>query len=74
MSDLIPLTDAELDLVSGGLVVQANISTITQTATATNKGGVAAAAGAGGTAIAIGAAASNTALVEQLNLVSFRRS
>ena len=73
MSDLVQLTDAELDLVSGGLLLQLNISTIAQTAVATNTGGIAATAGAGGTAIAIGAAASNTALVAQENLVSFRR-
>ena len=73
MSDLVQLTDAELDLVSGGLLLQLNISTIAQTAVATNTGGIAATAGSGGTAIAIGAAASNTALVEQANLVSFRR-
>ena len=72
MSDLVPLTDAEVDLVSGGLLLQLNISTIAQTAVATNTGGIGATAGAGGTAIAVGAAASNTALVEQLNLVSFR--
>ena len=72
MSDLIQLTDAELDLVSGGLLLQLNISTIAQTAVATNTGGIGATAGAGGTAIAVGAAASNTALVGQENLVSFR--
>ncbi len=74
MSDLVPLTDAEVDLVSGGLLLQLNISTIAQTAVATNTGGVAATAGTGmgSTAIAVGAAASNTALVEQLSLVSFR--
>ena len=73
MSDIIELTDAELGLVSGGLVVQANISTITQTATATNSGAVSASAtGSGSTAIAIGAAASNTAVVEQLNVFSVR--
>ncbi len=73
MSDLMQLTDAELDLVSGGLVAQVNISTITQTATATNSGAVSASAtGYGSTAIAIGAAASNTALVEQFNVFSVR--
>jgi len=73
MSDMVELTDAELDLVSGGLVLQLNISTITQTATATNSGAVSATAGAGGTAIGIGAAASNTALVAQENIFSVRR-
>ena len=71
MSDLIPLTDAEVDLVAGG-VLQLNISDIDQSASATNSGGVAASAGAGGTAVAVGAAASNTALVEQLNVLSVR--
>ena len=71
MFDMIELTDAELDLVSGGeLLLQLNISTIAQTAVAVNTGAVTA-SGAG--AIAIGAAASNTALVGQENLVSFRR-
>ena len=72
MSDLVPLTDAEVDLVSGGAVVQANISDIDQSASASNSGGVGAAAGAGGTAIAIGAAASNTAEVLQANVFSVR--
>ncbi|HJS84191.1 MAG TPA: hypothetical protein VJ779_01880 [Acetobacteraceae bacterium] len=74
MSDLVQLTDAEVDLVSGGLLLQLNISTIAQTAVATNTGGVTAATGAGVriTSVAVGATASNTALVEQLNLVSFR--
>ena len=74
MSDLVQLTDAELDLVSGGQLVQVNYSSISQSASATNSGAVAASAtGMNSTAIAIGAAASNTAVVEQLNLVSFRR-
>ena len=34
MSDLVPLTDAQTDLVSGGHLVQVNYSSITQTATA----------------------------------------
>ena len=72
MSDLVQLTDAELDLVSGGAVVQVNYSSISQTATATNSGGVGAAAGTGGTAIAIGAAASNEAIVSQANIFSVR--
>ncbi len=75
MSDLMQLTDAELDLVSGGFVAQVNYSSISQSATATNSGAVSASAtGSGSTAIAIGAAASNTALVEQLNVFSVRRS
>jgi len=72
---LIELTDAELGLVSGGLVAQVNYSSISQSATATNSGTVTASAtGADSTAIAIGAAASNTALVEQFNVFSVRRS
>ena len=71
MSDMIELSDAELGLVAGGqLLLQLNISTIVQTAVATNTGGVSA---RGGNAIGIGATASNTALVGQENLVSFRR-
>ena len=80
MSDLVQLTDAEVDLVAGGQLsageaakaglVQANISTITQSASAANSGAVTA---SGSGAIAIGAAASNTALVGQENLLSFRR-
>ena len=70
MSDMIELTDAELGLVSGGeLLLQLNISTIAQTAVAINTGAVTA-SGAG--AVAIGAAASNTALVEQLNVFRVR--
>jgi hypothetical protein len=70
------LTDAELDLVSGG-VTQTNTSTITQTAIATNSGRVTATAtssgtGTGASATAIGAAASNEALVGQLNVISVR--
>ena len=72
MSDLVPLTDAEVDLVSGGAVVQVNYSSIDQSASASNSGGVGAAAGAGGTAIAIGAAASNEAIVSQANIFSVR--
>ena len=73
MSDLVQLTDAELDLVSGGAVVQVNYSSISQSASATNSGGVAASAtGSGSTAIAIGAAASNEAIVSQANIFSVR--
>ena len=72
MSDLVQLTDAEVDLVSGGFVAQVNYSSISQSASASNSGGVAAVAGAGGTAIAIGAAASNTAEVLQANVFSVR--
>ncbi len=75
MSDLIQLTDAELDLVSGGFVAQVNYSSIDQSASASNSGAVSASAtGSGSTAIAVGAAASNTALVEQLNVFRVRRS
>ena len=73
MSDLVQLTDAEVDLVSGGFVAQVNYSSISQSASATNSGGVAASAtGSGSTAIAIGAAASNTAVVEQANVFRVR--
>jgi hypothetical protein len=73
MSDLVPLTDAEVDLVSGGFVAQVNYSSIDQSASASNSGAVSATAGAGGTAIAIGAAASNTAEVLQANVFSVHR-
>jgi hypothetical protein len=74
MSDLVQLTDAEIDLVSGGLVAQVNYSSISQSASATNSGAVSASAtGSDSTAVAVGAAASNTALVEQLNVFRVRR-
>ena len=73
MSDLVQLTDAEVDLVSGGLVAQVNYSDIDQSASASNSGAVSASAtGTRSTAIAIGAAASNTALVAQANVFSLR--
>jgi hypothetical protein len=73
MSDLVQLTDAEIDLVSGGALVQVNYSDVDQSASATNSGGVAAGAtGTGSTAIAIGAAASNAAFVAQANVFSVR--
>ncbi len=75
MSDLIQLTDAEIDLVSGGAVAQVNYSSISQYASAYNSGAVSASAtGSYGTAIAIGAAASNIAEVLQENVFSVRRS
>jgi hypothetical protein len=81
MSDLITLTDAEIDLVAGGVVVgttggidQSNSSTVTQSATATNYGAVSAtASGTGSLAAAAGAEASNTAIVLQGNFVRIRR-
>jgi activator of HSP90 ATPase len=73
MSDLVQLTDAEVDLVSGGFVAQVNYSDIDQSASASNSGGVAASAsGSHSTAIAVGAAASNTAEVLQANVFSIR--
>ena len=74
MSDyLIELTDAEVDLVSGGFVLQVNYSSISQSASASNSGAVSASAtGTRSTAIAVGAAASNTAVVGQANIFSVR--
>jgi phage gp45-like len=73
MSDLIQLTDAEIDLVAGGNISQSNTSTVTQTATATNYGAVSAtASGTNSVAAAVGADASNSALVAQVNSVRIR--
>jgi hypothetical protein len=75
MSDLVQLTDAEIDLVSGGnsALVQVNYSSISQSASASNSGAVTATAtGTRSTAIAVGAAASNTAEVLQANVFSVR--
>ena len=75
-TELPELTEAELDLVSGGIVGAGNTGN-TPTSTAQLGNGAPPPIGnpgtGGGTAIAIGAAASNTAVVGQLNLVSFRR-
>ena len=78
MSDMVLLTDAELDLVAGGSFqsynTQINTSYITQYATAysTNYGDVTATAYSGGTAVAVGsaAAATNLASVSQSNNIS----
>jgi hypothetical protein len=79
MSDMMLLTDAELDLVAGGVITigtnsQTNSSSISQSASATasNSGAVTAiATGAYSTAAAAGAEASaaNVASVDQSNSV-----
>jgi hypothetical protein len=80
MSDLMLLTDAEIDLVAGGQTIgnvtftQSATSTLTQTATAsaTNSGAVTAnASGSGSVAAAVGASASalNVASVRQSNSI-----
>jgi len=79
MTELIQLTEAEIDAVAGGndidqsisiTATQSNSSSISQSATATNSGAVSASApGAGSLAAAVGASASNTALVSQGNLL-----
>jgi hypothetical protein len=67
MSDLIQLTDAEIDLVSGGNP-QINIADIDQHAVALNIDSLTfAIAGDHSTAVAVGAAAVNVALVRQRN-------
>ena len=71
MSDLTQLTDAEIDLVSGG-IYQANYSDVDQYARASNYGNVTAtASGSYSVAAASGASASNLALVAQSNSVRF---
>ncbi len=84
MSNLMLLTDAEIDAVAGGQVTigtfaatLSNTSSITQTATstATNSGAVTATnSGAGGVAAAAGAesSAANVADVDQHNSISVR--
>jgi len=78
MTDLITLSDAEIEAVAGGVTTQSitihamqtNTSAVTQTATATNSGAVTAtASGTLSTAAAVGAAANNVALVSQTNAV-----
>jgi len=55
MSDLISLSDAEIELVSGGQVTNVNNGNIS--ATAVNTGSVSATGGSGGATVAVGAAA-----------------
>jgi hypothetical protein len=81
MSDMIPLTETELDLVAGGYqniyisASQSNSSSVSQTATAYNYGAVTASGGGyDSTTVAVGALASNTALVYQSNAISARNS
>jgi len=82
MTDLIQLSDAEIAAVAGGAIdqsisiyaTQSNSSSVSQSASATNSGAVSATASYGGTALAIGAAASNTAVVDQANVISARNS
>jgi len=76
MTELVELTDAEIEAVAGGTkqiiniyATQSNSSTVTQTASATNSGSVSATAGAGGTAAAAGAESSNIAMLSQANLI-----
>jgi hypothetical protein len=79
MTELIQLTDVEIDAVAGGngitqsisiRATQTNTSSVTQTATATNSGRVTASAtGTGSVAVAAGAAASNVAVVSQANAI-----
>jgi len=82
MSKLIQLTDAEIDVVAGGLrqsisisASQSNSSSVLQSATATNSGAVTAtASGYGAVAAAAGAEASNTAVVSQANVIAATNS
>jgi hypothetical protein len=81
MADLIQLTNAEIDLVAGGVyqniyisASQSNSSSVSQSATATNSGAVSATAngnsvGGSLTVAAVGAEATNTALVSQANVI-----
>jgi len=79
MTELIQLTDAEIDAVAGGngitqyisiRATQTNTSSVAQTATATNSGRVTASAtGTGSVAAAAGAEASNVAVVSQANAI-----
>jgi len=55
MSDLIPLSDADIELVSGGQDTNLNNGNIS--ATAGNTGAVTAVGGSGGATVAVGAAA-----------------
>jgi hypothetical protein len=73
MSELVQLTEVEIELVSGGYVSQSNSSSISQSASASNSySPVTATASYHSTAVAVGAEADNTALVSQANVVSFR--
>jgi hypothetical protein len=64
MSDLVPLTDAEVELVSGG--VQFNIAEVYQAAEAiNNRSPVTAVSVGGGAAVALGATAVNVSLLDQ---------
>ena len=80
MSDLIQLTEAEIDAVAGGVeqvitigtlsATQSAASTLTQTVSASNTGAVTAtASGAGSVAAAAGAEASAYASVSQRNSI-----
>ena len=57
MSDLVSLSDAEIELVSGGQVANNNSGNLT--AAAANNGNVSAVGGSGGATVAVGAAAFN---------------
>jgi len=83
MTDLIQLSEAEIAAVAGGAIdqsisitaTQSNSSSVSQSASATNSGAVSATASDPySTAVAIGAAASNTAVVQQANIISARNS
>jgi len=83
MTDLIQLSDVEIAAVAGGVITQSvsisasqsNTSSVTQSATATNRGNVSAtASGAYATAAAVGASASNYADVSQRNSISATNS
>jgi len=78
MTELVPLTDADVAAVCGGAVTQTitiraterNTSTVTQSATATNSGRITAtASGMLAVAAAVGAVSSNTAVVSQSNVL-----
>ncbi len=66
MSDLIQLTEAEVDLVSGG-AFQENNAYVEQYALAFTYGNTT--ARAGGIAVAVGAAAFNVSLLNQQNRI-----
>jgi hypothetical protein len=78
MTELLQLTDAEITEVAGGVrqsidiyARQSNTSSVSQSASATNRGAVTAtASGAGSVAAAVGASASNTAVVSQTNAIA----
>jgi hypothetical protein len=83
MTNLVQLTEAEIDLVAGGVLQnisisadQSNSSSVTQSASASNSGAVTATANGNSvphgslTVVAAGAIASNFAEVSQLNAIS----